>query len=319
VRLENSRRGGLIAFGIVSLMVGALPAASALMAIVLAIRMAFSGYMPPAFYPVIALAIAVYGGVAALFIWAGVASIRCRRWVRPVVVGIAWPTVVASAIAAVGLALVTREAAAAIAQRTPADQFMMYIPGAVILFFGVVCPGAYLWFYSTAAVRRTLATYDPRPSWTERCPLSVFVGCVSLVLGAIATLSCGFAGAVPLFGTVVTVPWSWLLIAGAGVLMVGAAALMYLQSPVGWWVALLVITAGFLSAFVTFCRLGMIEFYRRAGMSGEELEAAARSRTMSGAAPGVFAVLALGICIGYLLGVRRHFVRSEASRDVSLP
>ena len=50
---------------------------------------------------------AMYGVVSAALIWTGIASCRCRRWVRPIILSLAWPWLVIGVLALAMLGCVT--------------------------------------------------------------------------------------------------------------------------------------------------------------------------------------------------------------------
>ena len=92
--IENDRRGALIGFGVGSIIIGALWGC-ATFGLMMAIAMSFGfGVMGGVGVVEIGAAIVVYASAATLFIWVGVDSIRCRRWVRPAVIAVGWITIV---------------------------------------------------------------------------------------------------------------------------------------------------------------------------------------------------------------------------------
>ena len=296
--LVNDRRGGLITFGVVSILIGTPPALIAVGTAMAVIQLGLFSR------PFAALAVGLFGlvqaGVAAVFIWTGVDSIRCRRWVRPVIVALGWPAGVTSAFVFAGLLCLA-------AGGTPVGAAEGYVAMAVVvLIFGVVVPWGFVAFYSTKSVRETLAAYDPTPSWTERAPLPVFVGCVTLVGFGVLTVGLAVFRATPVFGVYVTGVPGALLAMGAGGAMIASAVLMFLGQRWGWWVALAVVAGGFASAIVTFARLGMMAFYRHGGMNEVALDEAARTPALAGATPVVFVAIVGAISVGYLLWVRRQ-------------
>jgi hypothetical protein len=302
--LVNDRRGGLVAFGVVSILIGMPPAlVSASMALVLA-RMLTVG--DPGGLPIVGAILAVAVIAAAVFIWTGVGSIRCRRWVRPVVLGIGWPTGVTSLLMAAGILIYAND-------RSDEGYVAFAV---VIMIFGVLLPAGYLGFYTSEAVRGTLAAYDPSPSWTEATPLPVFVGCVSLTMFGLLTMALAVLRATPVFGVYVTrVPGAGLAVL-AGAAMIASAALMYAGWRWGWWLAMGVVSGGFASAMVTMGRLGMMEFYRHGGVSTWTLEDLDRSRAMTGATPLVFVGVVAAISVNYLLWIRPKIgVRDGGGED----
>src|SRR6059058_1663057 len=87
-QLRRNRRGGLIAFGVLSILIGSLPALFASLGLFVIFRMLAAPPRVTRAIPYFLIATFVNGFLGTLFIWAGVASIRRRRWVRPIVIAI---------------------------------------------------------------------------------------------------------------------------------------------------------------------------------------------------------------------------------------
>ncbi|HEY7115247.1 MAG TPA: hypothetical protein VH475_01605 [Tepidisphaeraceae bacterium] len=350
--LEDSRRGGLIAFGIVSILIGALSGCmtvGAIFGVVMALQFgattpggaaAVANGLPWAQF---AVAILMYAAVATLFIWAGVDSIRCRRWVRPVCIALGWMAAVASAFYLAFLLVAMKDLPMLLGSGvvgsttvtggpmggTASTVTTSTVTGAEVTFviflmftmtaLGVIVPGLYAWFYSRPAVRRTLEAYDPAPSWTERCPLAVFVACVGLVIAAVGTAGTAVVNAAtPFFGTYFEGAPSIALTGLAAIVMLAAAALMYRMNRAGWWLALAVIALGFASACTTLGTLGPIEFYRHGQTPAADLERLRHSAVLGGGTPLVFTCLAGVLCVGYLVWVGKYLAaggRSGAWQD----
>jgi hypothetical protein len=267
------------------------------------VRLAADG--GPAFVYVFVGTFGLLSGIAATtFIWAGIDSIRCRRWVRPVIIALAWPALLTLMLMIAGLVLCAMTYVPPGPTAGSSDrQSILFV--AVLYTMVAAVPGAFLIFYTRSAVRETLAAYDPSPSWTEASALPVFVGCVSLALFGLLTMALSMVGAVPVFGVYVTGERAAVLCLAAGAMMLASGVLMHVGQRWAWWMALSVVAGGFTSAIVTFCRLGMMEFYRRGGFGLLDLEQIERTRAMTGATPIVIVGIVALISVGYLGWMRR--------------
>src|SRR5688572_1546336 len=204
-QLEHDRRGGLIAFGIVSILIGSLAGCFAMLT---PLSLAMMSFAPTAarddvIFDLIVVTV-FYAAAATLFIWTGIGSIRCRRWVRPIVISLGWPTIIMGVLGLAGWLFFARDLPAVLAMAAqtsaqtpalapmpgppapppapaafPSSAGLAAIMAVVLAVFYLILPGAFLWFYSTQNVKRTLEAYDPRTSWTERAPLPVFAGAVN--------------------------------------------------------------------------------------------------------------------------------------------
>lgn len=315
--LERDRRGWLIAFGVLSVLLGMPPTLVAAFVAYGVARMVTYGIgrvgVLPNVVAYLAAVALVNGALGTLLIWTGVASIRCRRWARPVVVGVGVPTAVTSALAVSGFLQMSRDLRVMNATPNPPDVSDVVMPLLFMTVFGVVLPGVYVWFYSSDSVRRTLEAYDPQPSWTERSPLPVFVGCVTLFFAGLATGALAVGRSAPFFGEYVHGLVGGVLCVAAGVAMIVSAWLMYRGLIAGWWMAVIVVVGGFVSAIVTLCRLGVLVFYREGGISLADVSALGRSPTMSGVTPIVYVAIVMAISVGYLLWIRRHYRMRDAA------
>jgi hypothetical protein len=312
--LDRDRRLGLIAFGTVSILIGALAGFFAGLTS-FAVMMVLTHSTKTPLWPFFAAPF-INAAAATLFIWTGIASIRCKRWARPVAISFGWPALIGGVMGLAGCLLLRKEVPS-----PPRGLNATTILAALFTFFGILIPAAFLWFYSTDAVRKTLAAYDPAPSWTQRPPLPVFAGSVNLVFGGLITLSLATFRAAPLFGQYLEGAAGAVLVVAAALVMFAAAVLFYRVRFLGWLMALAVVVCGFVSAMLTIGQLGVHEFYRHGGVGGELLDALLRSPTMTGPTPLVFVAILFTICLLYLLWVRPHFAasRREAAPAAAYP
>lgn len=309
--LEKNRRGGLIFFGIITLLFGAL---TGLLTMLAALASLFTFGPPPHPLHVIGV-LAVYGGMTLLGVWVGVGSIRCRRWVRPVVLGLAWPTLVGTLFVLLMWVVFNVDLQSAYAGLPPTKAGPMtkvlrmeaIIGSAMLTVAGIIIPGAYLLFYSSRHVRLTLEAYDQNFRWSDRVPLSVFIAATASLLAGLMTLALAQLETAPFFGRYVEGAAALGLTLGAAAALMAAAILMYCMRGAGWWIALLTSAAGFSSAILTFASRGMMEFYRRGNLGDGELARLAKSPSMTGLFPMILTAAALAIVIAYLLYIHRHF------------
>ncbi|MDB5320201.1 MAG: hypothetical protein JWN40_1832 [Phycisphaerales bacterium] len=335
--IENGRRGALVGFGVGSILIGTVAGCSVfglVMAVAMAVGFGGGKALP---VPELIVALLMYASTATLFIWVGIDSIRCKRWVRPVVIAVGWITIVSAVFGLAFLLVAAKDlpvlmsssgqmtmttntittagpggttvstVAMTSGPMSGGDATMAFWSMLIFGLLGLLIAGAYVWFYSTAAVRRTLEAYSPAPSWSERCPLPVFVACAALLMGGLTTAGTAYEQAVPFFGTYVKGAGAIVLDLGAAGAMFAAMALMYRMKPLGWWLAVVVIGLGFASAAITLWTLGTMEFYRRGHATADDLDRLARSAVMSGVTPLIFVLAMGGMSVGYLTAVYRYF------------
>jgi hypothetical protein len=258
------------------------------------------------------IAFLTYGMIGAILAWTGAGSVRKRRWVRPVMLTLGWTWLL------LGLCLVLLAAGMLndlIALSAPSGQPLppelasgvrTAVLG-VLLAGGVLLPVLFVWVYRDEQLQRTCERYDPRPSWTERCPASVLG--LSLLLWAAAALMLPLAvrPAVPLFGLLVTGWPGTLLMLAAALALAGLARGVFRRSMAAWWsvtLALLVLGA---SVALTFHVLEPAVFLREMGLTDEQL----RDLPSLGAGirlANVWGTVVLSVAgVAYMLAIRGKF------------
>lgn len=313
----RGKRGGLVAFGVILIVLGIM--AGALGMLVLAVQL--SGIMATSpeqldRYTLVS-ALVTYLAVAVAFIGTGIGSVRCRRWVRPIALVIAWTWLITGVITTAMMAVfsvyqfnATSQMAGPMPPRT-ATVTVLIVTGVFTIAFIVVLPALMAWFYHQAAVQQTLDFYDPGPSWTDRCPTSALGLSLGMWLAAGFVLLTLMYGTIPFFGFVLDgIPAIAVKVLAVALLAYGGWTSFQCR-PVGWWVSMLAVIAGTVSWIVSFLRLGVVEFYRATGASPNQIEQfqAMPTVTLWGI---LLTTIVMGLaCVIYMLVIRKHF-RSSA-------
>lgn len=304
--VEHDRRVGLRALGILSLCLAAM---SACVACVLLLGfLTRLSQMSGAFWRESLWAIAAGAvGWTILLTWAGIDSIRLKKWVRPVVLAAAWPAAVAGVLALAGWLIMLKDFPAMTLRST--WKLEMIVEAAVLTVM-LAAPVAgcivYVWFYSLRSVGRTLEAYDPGRSWTEKCPLPVFILSGCLIQGGLLTIGLASHQQAPVFGTYWEGPQAFTLIVVTGLGLMLAGVEVHSGRVWGWWLGLAIVVAGFTSAGWTMGELGMLEFYKRGGATTGDLRMLGNSPVMSGGTPVGFVAAAMGIAVGVMVGCWRY-------------
>ena len=180
----RDRRGGLLAFGILQIIIGLI---CALFVLVLAAALELTsrrGIAPPSN---IAPAFVIYGAAAFYFITVGSGSIRARRWARAMSVAFS------AAWLAVGIAVVL--SSLLFIRRTlvfvrPSETALVIGSTAAILIVAfIILPLALFLFYRRDDVQLTCETHDPAIRWTDRVPWPVLAVATLLGFASFATLA----------------------------------------------------------------------------------------------------------------------------------
>jgi hypothetical protein len=271
-----------------------------------------AGAGPPLEARSVAVALSSWVALGLAFVTLGVGSIRRRRWAPPLVLVLAW-TWLAGGLLALPFLPGALDGAFRLVDPEGGGAPGLLIVAAVglVVAFGVALPAAFVWVYRDPAVLRTCERFDPRPSWTERCPRSVLGLSVSFAVLAVTSLPLALGHpVVPLFGRIVTGRPAALLLLLAAAASAWIARATYLMRRAGWWGAtLLSVVAGAATA-ITFARVEPLELYRASGYPEEQLAVLAGAPLLSGGFCAALAAALTAASVAYMLAVRRHFGRS---------
>jgi hypothetical protein len=309
----TDRSGGLVAFGILEIVLGLL--CLGLVAVVLAGAVAsstFAASLPPGPRPLqlhqALLSVSIYLVAAIGFVCLGIGSTLARRWARTLTLILSWFWLAVGLFGfvfmlAVGPSLLPRVAG------TPASP--VFILGCMAVFFGlffVLLPGVFVLFYRSPNVRATCEAKDPVLRWTDHCPAPVLAVALGLAWNAFfLPLSLAFSSFVPVFGFLVGGPPALVLqIALCGICAVLAWAVYQLR-PAAWSVVLVLWLLSLASTVMTFRDVGRLrELYEKMGLPPEQVETTVR--LISGNR-GFLLLLGASVVAGllYLLWIRKYF------------
>jgi hypothetical protein len=264
----------------------------------------------------IVVAVLMYAAIAAGLVWTGIASCRCRRWCRPIVLVIAWPSLVIGAMSAVLLAVTvpTMMAAGGAAAGGGAPPMpagfvtgMVVVTILVSLIFYVALPGLYVWVYRRPQTKLTLDALDPHPNWTDGRPLPVLGVAVWTALTAAGVLSAAAYAVVPVFGTYVTgLAAIAIVVAVAAVLLWGAWQAYHVRAA-GWWVPLAFSVLAPASWIGTLATTGLRPFYELAGFPEQQIRQAEQVQGATGWAMAASAGVFAAVTVAWLVYARKFW------------
>jgi hypothetical protein len=267
----------------------------------------------------------MYALAAILLITLGVGSLRKRRWVRPIILVVAWIGLIIGVMSAVFLGVMfpdmvrnmraTMPAATAAAPGPPV-QMMITIMVVVAGFIGllyIIIPALLIFLFKSPDVQATCEFYDPVPRWTDFVPLSVLGLCGLLLLMALSPLMMLPQGLMPLFGTFIFGAPARVGLLLTTIVCLLSAVWVYRLRMIGWWLALAIFALAPLSGVITFLRADPAEAYRRSGLSEEQIKMLGGMIRMMGplgAAWGL--VFGIGAII-YAIRIRKYFSAASPS------
>jgi hypothetical protein len=266
----------------------------------------------------------VYAMLCTAFLWVGIGCVRKQRWVRPIVIVLAWIALAGGVMGMlmwvfmlprVGWAM--RRSLPPGAAPPPAAFFnimIALITGVMVLLY-LVIPAALLWLFRPPDVRATLEHYDPRPRWTDGVPLGVLGVCALLALGGIGMLLAAVQGWIAAFGIVVGGAPARLSALAVAIAFAAATWMCFQRRATGWWLAMALFILVPLAWATTLLRHDLPQVYMAMGRPEHEVRMMEDLHRRSGTwmALGTM-VMSLAVA-GFAWRVRNHFL----SRDLQIP
>ncbi|HTL54112.1 MAG TPA: hypothetical protein VL361_00480 [Candidatus Limnocylindrales bacterium] len=313
----KDRRTGLIVFGILEMVLGAL-AALMIPLMILGQVMAAQNNQEPMAVRQLTPALVSYLVISAALITVGIGSCKTRRWARALSLVLAWSWL---AIGVISMVMMAFFMPSILKNSQPPGQ---QVPEAALLiglivgmvFMGIlfiVVPGVLVLFYRSPHVKATCKARNPSPSWTDACPLPVLGMSLWLGLGAVCTLAMPLSthGVLPAFGKVLSGLGGSLCCVALALLWGYCAWAVYRLRSAGWWIVLISLCIVSVSAWITFSHIDLPELYRVMGYSDRQIDTMKQFSFMQGNRMAYWSVAGVVPMLGFLLFVKRYF-RSPA-------
>jgi hypothetical protein len=311
----KDRRGGLIGFGILVIIVGCVCALLVpLMLFSLTMSSRTTGHAPD--FRAIVYAAMTYGTLAVAFVWLGVGSIMTRRWARALLLILAWVWLLMGVVMVSAMSIILLRvfvhAGASDQQMPEGARLVVMIFMLVFLSVAfVILPGLLVLFYRSRHVKATCEAHDPVVRWTDACPLPVLALSLLLAFGALSMLPMVlvYNGVMPFFGRFVSgVPGTMLLLLVLALWCYCAWA-SYKLKPAGWWTIFISFGVVMASGLITYARADLMEMYRLMGYPEQQIEQFQQYSFFKG--NNLFWMTAISTVpfFGYLLYVKRYFRR----------
>lgn len=309
----KNRRTGLVVFGIFAIIIGAICALFVPLMIVgqiLTARKVGAEVDPSA----AVISAGVYALMAVVMIWLGVGSILARRWARALLLCLGWLGLITGLIAMPAVLVVLNsigDTLQAQGQAVTAGQLLIVkvIMIATTFVIYIVIPGIAVLFYRSPHVKHTVEVRDPVERWTDRCPLPVLALVLLKGFGALSLLLMIplYGRAFPLAGQVVTGGVARLLWLIVFAFMAYATWGFYRLDRQAWRVYLIGAVVLWVSSIATFLRIGVMEYYREAGMPQHQLDLMASNPLLTSSSLLGISIAGAALYFGYLFYVRRFF------------
>lgn len=279
----KNRRGWLIAFGVVEILIGCFCLLT--LGFVIFSFLMMGNRIPPvesSMSPAALLTFieVLYGGMAAFFFVVGVGSIRCRNWARVtmIVVSSLW---LGTGVLSMFFLLVVFPTM--MRQHGPippgAARIVLALTMATMAIFMMLMPAVFLIFYTRKNVKATCLSQGAGEAQASpavvlaasQVPVPVLILAIWEALGTSAFVSLLFIRATVIFGVVIYGLGAIFLMIGYSVLNGIVAWLIYRQRFMGWAIAIGKNFFWIASTLVTLAVHDLLEIYRQMGMKESQL------------------------------------------------
>ncbi len=262
---------------------------------------------------------------AVAFVWLGIGLAKARRWAWTLTVVLSWMWLIFGAL---GLATVmffmSQMKDEAIVPHGGAKVASSGAMTAMMIGFGVfgaciavLMPVVFLMLCHSKSVRATCWKRDPKARWTDRCPMPVLAvtifhaSWIWTMLWLLASMR-----TMPMFGMLLSGASGAALILGIVLVLGWLAWGTYRLQMAAWWGSLLVGIVSALNVVVTHWHADLAKLYEKMGMPADRLDLIQKTGILDATsfwAPRVGLVVGAA-WLGYLIFVRRYFVRSHEER-----
>jgi hypothetical protein len=298
----RDRTAVLVFFGVVQLLFGAV-----CLFFVLAISAASafqSAGAATARPPQLLSAMLLYCGLAIYFFFAGIGSIRRRRWAQPLTLAVSslWLAVGVVAIV-ISTYMVPRLFSAS---DLPHRSGILAVVFGVIFVMYILIPGVFVLVYRSAHVRATCLSADPRPRWTDGVPVPRLALAILFAFSALALLANLSYKALPVFGMMLTGAVATAVLLSMSVLCAFLAIQIYRGRPSGWWLMILLQIIGMVTSIVTLYRMDFATMYEQMGIPAQP-ETGRVFAIMKDPVIWIMAGVFWLAFLGYMIWCRRYF------------
>lgn len=291
----STRTAGLIAFGILQILIGL---ACAILVLYIASGSELVVRQSPGGGAALASGLTVYGIATVYFVSVGVGSIKRRRWAQAlsVVVSAMWMAggVVTTLLVFVMLPTIT--------QRTAVSGATLV---AITIVAAILVPLAIFMFYRRDSIRLLCEASDVS-RWTDRVPLPILA--VIIILGFLSMALFANLGnpVISLFGTNVTGAPAAVTLLALAILSAWLAIQFFRLKESAWWTLVLLQVIGCVVAVISLVRGGSA---RSSDTVSNDMSEISRS-------PFFVAILVASwlAYFAYLLYIRRYFALGTAPR-----
>jgi hypothetical protein len=315
---QNSRKGWLLFFGILEMLVGAGAGLLGLLILVVFLFMERlpTGQIQPGSSLRMAVMACFYGGVALFFLAAGIGTIRRRPWARILMLVVSSLWLVMGLMATLVFLFLWPTLSRGISEKDPTASggvmvFTLVLIIGTLFSLYVLLPASFLIFYTRKSVKAAFVRGEAGEPVASHRPLPLLALCVWVTICALGTLISLAVNVQVVFSIILTGAPAFgltlVLAAAQGWLARG----LYRLEPRAWWGTLVFYLLMGVSGFVTFYRVPMAELIERQGFDlGSQQGAEQILSAVQSFMPALMVAVNL-LLLSLILFVKRYFRANE--------
>jgi len=311
----KDRKGGLVFFGIIHLLLGGL---CVLMTLVMILGVIVSTSVEnatssPMEFWMMTPAILFYVLLAVWFIWMGVGSIKARRWARALVLISSWFWLISGVTGIIFMLVFMPDMYAKMGESGQVPQnvvsAMKIVMSSIMVVFLFVIPGVFVLFYGSKNVKATCEFRDSNIRWTDKCPLPVLGLTLLLSYSALFAFwgSFGCYKGIPFFGIIISGNLGTVMYLSISILLGFLARGVYHLKLKSFWGSVALFLLGGISTFVTSYNVNIFEFYKCMDISPQSMELMKTLDLPSNFHMALYSGLWFAVIVGYILYTKKYF------------
>lgn len=313
----KDRKTGLVIFGIIHIVIGALCALFMLCSIVGAIAMKTLGESaaPAMSTGQMMLVVILYLLLAVWFVWMGIGSILARKWARALILITSWLWLICGVIGLITNLLFMPHLFGPMATGEEIPKEMAVVVQSILIgfmtFILIIIPGAFVLFYGSRHVKATCEQRDPQVRWTDKAPLPVLtlsslLGCTAILMPLLAF----YRWTIPFFGFILSGMPGAVVVLIYAILFAYAAWGTYKLQIKAWWCGFLLTIISWASMGITFSRVSLLEFYEQMNVPKENLDMMKELGMFQGPTHLLLWGIAIIGFVGFILYTKKYFKTS---------
>jgi len=317
----KDRRTGLIAFGIIEIILGVLFAIIFISTTLITLFMPFSQQNSSTAMNsnVMIAGTLFYVALSVAFIWLGIGSIKAKRWARTLWLIGSWVGLIGGIMGMVWMAIVMFNMGSISNPEVP--KLMITIITCISLgfmfIFYVVIPASLIFFYSSKHTKATCEHRDPNIRWTDKCPTPVLALSLMCWYGAVTVFFVGFTGwTVPFFGQILSGTSGAIAVIISSAILVYTAWTSYRLKIVAWWTTLIMILFWGTNA-VTFSIVDLMEFYEKMNYTGQQLDAMEQLNLPAKPLMVSACIVGIVVSIAFIIFIKKYFTSETRQKYIS--